>query len=227
MKTNTLYDKDLEISYEYIYDEDGKVFWWNKTLEEFTVLYDFTAEAGDEWEIKVGESSIIMHVDAVGEAEYNGNIFKSLIVSDENNIFGGTILCSIGHLTSFFPEKLLKNKSDFDVNGIRCFWNGTDLIYKEGDVDCDAIYNEWHVGIDEIAENEFTIYPNPTNDVLFVKTCHGASLQSEYRITNLMGQTMLIGKITSENQQIDVSTLPNGLYLLQIDDKTMKFIIEK
>ena len=161
------------------------MFWWNKTLEEFTVLYDFTAEAGDEWEIKVGESSIIMHVDAVGEAEYNGNIFKSLIVSDENNIFCGTILCSIGHLTSFFPEKLLKNKSDFDV------------------------------------------YPNPTNDVLFVETCHGASLQSEYRITNLMGQTMLIGEITSETQQIDISTLPNGLYLLQIDDKTMKFIIEK
>lgn len=220
VKTNTLYDKDLEISYEYIYDEDGKVFWWNKTLGEFTVLYDFTAEIGDEWEIKVGESSITMHVDAVGEAEYNGNVFKSLTVSDENNIFSGTILCSIGHLTSFFPEKLLKNKSDFSVNGIRCFWNGTDLIYKEGDVDCDAIYNEWHVGIDEIAENGFTIYPNPTNDVLFVLS---ESINSEYRITNIMGQTLITGKITSVNQMIDVSSLPKGIYFITLTNKTPNY----
>lgn len=230
VKTNTLYDKDSEVSNEYIYEEDGKVFWWNQTLEEFTVLYDFTAEAGDEWQIKVNEDVITIHVDAVGTVEYEGNVFKSLTVSDENNIFSGTILCSIGHLTSFFPEKLLKNKSDFYVNGIRCFWNGTDLIYKEGDVDCDAIYNEWHVGIDEIAENGFTIYPNPTNDVLFVLS---ESINSEYRITNTIGQTIMTGNITSDNQMIDVSSLPKGIYFITLTNKTtiydvstQKFVIK-
>ena len=46
VKINTLYDKGLrdEVTREYVYVRDGKVYWWNNTLEEFTVLYDFGAE---------------------------------------------------------------------------------------------------------------------------------------------------------------------------------------
>ena len=76
----------------------------------------------------------------------------------------------------------------------------------------------------EIAENGFVVYPNPSYDVLFVKTCHGASLQSEYHITNLMGQTIMSGKIASENQQIDVSSLTEGIYFIKIGDVIMKFL---
>ena len=49
VKINTLYDKGLreDVTREYVYMRDGKVYWWNKTLEEFTVLYDFGAEVGD------------------------------------------------------------------------------------------------------------------------------------------------------------------------------------
>ena len=57
VRTNTIYDRDeisTEVTHEYVYERDGKVYWWNKDLEEFTTLYDLTAEAGDEWEIKVG-----------------------------------------------------------------------------------------------------------------------------------------------------------------------------
>ena len=36
-------------------------------MEEFTVLYDLGAETGDEWEIKVGTESIIVHVDSAYE----------------------------------------------------------------------------------------------------------------------------------------------------------------
>ena len=79
----------------------------------------------------------------------------------------------------------------------------------------------------EIAENGFVVYPNPTNGILFVKTCHSASLQSDYHITNLMGQKMMIGKITSENQQIDVSSLPEGMYFIRIGISSKKIIINK
>ena len=81
--------------------------------------------------------------------------------------------------------------------------------------------------VSEIAENQFNIYPNPTNNILFVETRHGTSLQNQtYRITNLMGQILQSGHIVSDNQPLDVSALPAGMYLLTIDGATMKFIVK-
>ena len=75
--------------------------------------------------------------------------------------------------------------------------------------------------VDIYAENGFAVYPNPSHDILFVLS---ESINSEYRITNLMGQTITIGEITSETQQIDVSTLTNGMYFITIGNTTTKFL---
>ena len=74
-----------------------------------------------------------------------------------------------------------------------------------------------------VAENnamEIKVYPNPTNGILFVQTCHGASLQAEteYCITNLTGQTLLSGRISEETQQIDVTGLSEGMYFVRIQN---------
>ena len=227
VRINTLYDKEKYdvTTHEYIYEEYNKVYWWNKTLGEFTALYDFSAEVGDEWEIKVGTQTIQVHVDAAQTVIYNGQEYKMLSISDPDDIFTGDIICGIGHLTSFFPEKLMTK--GYRVENIRCFWQDGELIYQNGDQDCDEIYEQHHLGVDEIdAENGFVIYPNPSHNVLFVKTCHGASLQSEYRITNIMGQTIMNGTINSENKQIDVSSLTNGIYFITFAGETQKFVVK-
>ena len=73
-----------------------------------------------------------------------------------------------------------------------------------------------------------TVYPNPTNGVLFVETHGRASLSNQtYRITNLMGQILLTGQITAETQQIDVSGLPTGMYFVTVDGETRKFVVNK
>ena len=82
-------------------------------------------------------------------------------------------------------------------------------------------------GIDEINDEDVAIYPNPSKGILFVKTCHNASLNSEYRIINILGKTISSGKITSENQKVDVSSFSEGIYLLKIDDQIVKFVVEK
>ena len=225
IKTNTLYDlRTNQTTHEYIYEENNKVYWWNKTLQEFTVLYDFGANVGDEWTITAGNNSVTVHVDDVGYLVKDARWFKAMIISDANDIFSGTVVCGIGHLTSFFPEQLLENKGEFDVDGIRCYWNDDILLYKEDDTDCDAVYNQWHSVNETIAGNGIVVYPNPSYDFIFVKTCHGASLQSEYHITNVLGETVVSGKIASENQQINVSSLPEGMYFIIIGNATMKFM---
>nr|MCR5036431.1 T9SS type A sorting domain-containing protein [Bacteroidales bacterium] len=169
--------------------------------------------------------SITMHVDAVEQYEYEGRQFKLLRVSDDADIFSGDIVCGIGHLTSFFPEKLMNKDAGYRVENIRCYWQDGELVYQNGNQDCDEIYEQHHLSVNEInTETGFAIYPNPSNNVLFVKTCHGASLQSEYRITNILGETVISGRIASENQQINVSSLPEGIYFISIGNATMKFL---
>ena len=227
VRSNTQYDRNeiTEVTHEYVYEENGKVYWWNKDLQEFTTLYDLNAEVGDEWEIKVGAESLIMHVDAVNNCEYEGRNYRMLSVSDPDDLFSGDIVCGIGHLTSFFPEKLMNRDKDFRVEGLRCYWMEDELVFKIGDEDCDAIYGELH-GVEEMNENGFSVYPNPANGVLFVETCHGASLptNAEYRIANMMGQTLLQGTINCENQRIDINTLSAGMYFLTVEGETMRFV---
>jgi hypothetical protein len=77
-----------------------------------------------------------------------------------------------------------------------------------------------------------TVYPNPTNGVLTIHhsefSIHHSEFSihhSEFRITNMMGQTLLTGQITAENQQINVSSLPQGMYFITFAGETRKFVV--
>ena len=230
VKINTLYDKGLhdEETREYVYMRDGKVYWWNKTLEEFTVLYDFGAQEGDTWVTKVGTETLIIHVNSVETVEYEGKTYRMLHVSDADDYFSGDIVCGIGHLTSFFPERLMNNGDGVRVEGLRCYWVEDELVFKYGDEDCDAIYDELH-GVEEnglsTGSGALTVYPNPTNGILNVRQSQCDS-PTEYRISNLMGQTLMTGNISAETQQIDVAALPKGMYFITVGDATRKFVVE-
>ena len=223
--TNTLYDKSSGISREYIREDNGCVYWWHDPTQDSTMLYNFTANVGDQWSIKIGNDSITMHVDEVGIVEYNGQAFRSLNISDANNIFSGTIVCSVGHVKSFFPEQMLNKNSRYKVDGIRCYWEKGTIIYQEGNDDCDAIYGQLHNGFeDPSADNEVDVYPNPSNGILFVKS---DNINTDYQIINILGEIVLSGEIVSENQQIDISDLLNGIYIIRINGNTTKIIINK
>lgn len=88
-------------------------------------------------------------------------------------------------------------------------------------------YNAWIfkltpssvTGIQESTlSNSFSIYPNPTNDIIHINT--STSLINEsYAIINTLGQTVLNGKLENEHSTIDVQTLQSGIYFLQIGSK--------
>ena len=127
----------------------------------------------------------------------------------------------------------MDNGDGIRVDGLRCYWIEDELVFKIGDEDCDAIYEELH-GIEDGpstpstgsgTSRTLTVYPNPTSSVLFVETRFIASQPTEYRITNLMGQTVLSGNINADNQQINVSSLPQGMYFITFAGETRKFVV--
>ena len=119
----------------------------------------------------------------------------------------------------------MHRSGNYGVNGIRCYWQSQVLVFKLGDRDCDEIYEQYHEGIDELADDVFSIYPNPTHGIFVVETQCFASQPTEYRITNLMGQILMSGTITAETQQIDVTNLPAGMYFITVGDATRKFVV--
>ena len=235
VRTNQIYDKDFqtEVTHEYVYEEDGVVYWWNKEMQEFTTLYDLNADTGDEWIINVGQESVTMHVDSVKYHEYNGLNYRTLSVSDDQGLFSGDIICCLGHLTSFFPEKLMNKSKDFKVDGLRCYWLNDELFFHNGTKDCDDIYLSFH-NVSETPTDIFTVYPNPTTNLLHVIPSITKSrnpvipnspaplIPSTYLITNLLGQPLLSGPLT--NHPINISSLPNGMYFLTIGPHTVKII---
>ena len=109
-------------------------------------------------------------------------------------------------------------------SGLGCIWKNFEVYLQPNNSSrlYDLVVSYANTGMNEIKENGFTVYPNPATGVLFVE----ASLPEQtFRITNLMGQTLLQGHITAETQQIDISNLPTGMYFISVGEQTVKFVV--
>lgn len=67
--------------------------------------------------------------------------------------------------------------------------------------------------VENISENEFSLYPNPTSDFLYFYT--NDTLSGTIRLFDILGKNIL-EKPINNNSQIDVQHLQNGIYFYQI-----------
>ena len=75
-------------------------------------------------------------------------------------------------------------------------------------------------------QNSVTIYPNPTTDIVNVKT-NDNHTGLPYSIIDQSGRLVLTGKLNKEETAIDITQLTKGVYLLQTQNhqiKTVKLI---
>lgn len=96
------------------------------------------------------------------------------------------------------------------------------------DLDMDnSLPESWvaQFGFEDVTEHHasegFSVYPNPTEGMITIVGGCG-----EYRITNVMGQILRTGLITSDLQQIDISRLPAGMYFVTIGKTTKKLVVK-
>lgn len=71
------------------------------------------------------------------------------------------------------------------------------------------------VGVEETENEKLSVFPNPTNG----KLNFSFAVSGNYAILNSLGQTVRSGKLNNENS-IDVSALQNGLYFIQLENKS-------
>ena len=78
------------------------------------------------------------------------------------------------------------------------------------------------LGVEE-AENDFTVYPNPAEDLLYFKN---VTEVENAEIYDLNGKLILTKSIVpiGNNQSINVAELPSGNYLLKLGDKSTSIV---
>ena len=75
---------------------------------------------------------------------------------------------------------------------------------------------------DEVAETDLILYPNPTSDQFSI-TSGNESIKSVV-IRNMLGRTIQSIKVNSLNHNMNVSNLPRGVYLIEVELETGKAV---
>ena len=71
-------------------------------------------------------------------------------------------------------------------------------------------------------QENYSIYPNPINSILTVEM--EIVEDKEFRIYSTNGELMISGKLTTNVSTIDLSLLPQSIYILNIDHQSIKLI---
>ena len=72
------------------------------------------------------------------------------------------------------------------------------------------------LGIEEIRNPVFSIYPNPVSQN-FTLTTEPDETGRSYTIADQLGQVILVGRITSTRMEFDLASFASGTYYLSIN----------
>ncbi len=89
------------------------------------------------------------------------------------------------------------------------------------------VVGESATGIDEVANADFTVYPNPANDKLFVQMDDASNSIYYITISNILGKTLLMLPEPQTQNGIDISKFAPGNYILTLTDSKNKQRVSK
>lgn len=117
-------------------------------------------------------------------------------------------------------SKLTFSGSSLVVNHV----SGTETPYALSDISS-ILFNAESSSIESEAvkdTEQFSVYPNPATDVIYVNANINSS--ENVKIYNTAGSLALSTYISSANDPIQIETLPQGVYILKINNQALKFL---
>ena len=108
---------------------------------------------------------------------------------------------SFGNMTIDASEEIWQFVSRYDINGI---------------IECST------ASINEYSKDNFRVYPNPVNSELTIEM--DLSEEKKYRIYSTIGELVSSGKLNSNLNTIDLSSLPPNVYVLNINSHSVKLV---
>ncbi|TSJ39816.1 T9SS type A sorting domain-containing protein [Fluviicola chungangensis] len=212
------------------YSNDTVYRWYN---DQFEILYDFSAQAGDSWLLLTGVSNppfscndtSICVVESVGSIHLGGNPYPELQVNyspGSFEYFHGKINSRFGPTQGYlFPMSRWCDSSVFiDIDQITfiCFEDDS-LNYNPTGESC-----EYYLGLSESELSSISIFPNPSEGK--IELLSDVPLK-RIRIVNLMGVVSKEFRTNLTLTEIDLSELPRGTYYLNIEKMDGESIVKK
>lgn len=218
------------ISMEFTYASGDTVFYL--VDDEFYTLYNFGAQVGDTWELGVDTNELMcgpsfVEVIGTGATEINGELYEWISVMTLPNSsvgFDGKIYKRFGPAGDYqylFPTPRNCDPDiivEFFHYTMTCFEDDSFPLYNTSDLDCEYLL---HVGVSEIEHQESTVslFPNPASDLLWIKMQGRYANISHAAISDTRGRLIK----TEYQSEIDISDLPQGMYIIRIvfDNETV------
>ena len=90
-------------------------------------------------------------------------------------------------------------------------------------IDFFSQFQDFTVGTDEVfTQDLFEVYPNPVNDVLTIQMETERLGDFTVNLYDVYGKLITSQKASGDNLEIEVGGLPVGMYLLSINDGTVR-----
>lgn len=71
------------------------------------------------------------------------------------------------------------------------------------------------VSLEENQQNRIEVFPNPVSDLVSIR--NAASADWTLKVTDLTGKTLVSRRVSAPQYLLDLSALPGGMYLLQVE----------
>ena len=222
-----------QLSNNYTFVSGDTVFYLNNG--EFFVLFNFGATIGDNWIISTtnpygfcDDTSRVEVIDT-GKLTLNSVKYRFIKVQPTSNsslgLYGtyverfGSIDSTFLDFQNLFPGPFqcdsLPGYPEWDRIKFKCFADNSFTMYNPSTQDCE--YYLTLVGIHELDQHDFILYPNPTSGLINIDN----SLISDkfVEIYNYQGSLTRSLHLTESTEKIDISDLKTGIYFLRFKDK--------
>jgi hypothetical protein len=227
----------------YVYSTDDKDYIFEN--DKFYLIHDFSAKQGDsvnyyfkndnDWiETKV-------HIDSTWLLNLDGKNYRAYVYNNNLEVFyrgkwkcmvssSPTVIEKIGG-NDFFVQQLINcNIVDYHIGIFRCFETDEKIIksnmlnfaYRPEYETCDTVIRDanWTFLKNHSAQ-QIKIYPNPVQNIIYISDIN-QYFNSNYYIYDIQGKLMYSNFLFTN--QIDVSNLNSGTYLIKIVKETEVFI---
>ena len=189
---------------------------------------------GDNNWIKIKLQGVLSNRDAIGSKIeiYSGGQYQMRYTLCGNGFLGQNSLTEIiGLKNNTKADSIVVTWPTGHVDRLFDIYNGERLTVIEGSSTNGEIHVDDDVelalpptnAVGEIRETPFYIYPNPTSDLLYIKTTGNTILH--YFLLNQNGQILYSTQHHSVDMSINVTSfLPGHYYLLAIDEYGLKHV---
>ena len=204
-----------QVSYYYVYEQGGKIYYYDTSVNNFLLLYDFNVVPGSFWIRGIDDT---VWVDWQDTIVVNGVALKALYVHEDDPVvmaYRNPIIENIGSWSFFFPINEYRRKclNFFNYLGLSCYQDS--VVGTWGN--CIVLKRE----AKEFSNMDIWVYPNPFRDRIRVHT--SGFYPVVVRLYDLHGQLLKEEIVQGKRLEWDLSFLSKGTYGLVVIDTNQNY----